>query len=219
MVFVNLEGRQIVRSKPGKVKQSVNTRRAAGVFGYVSKKDAAYRRALMRIWKFTTDPSYACRHRSALYGMAGSVRVNGTETVSLLQGNPKVMENFNFNSSLQWSRVCAFFPEVVLNEAEEKLIVVLPEVRWKKEIRPPRKMSSARITFLCISVQPAEDDSHIVKLLARWQYDITPHNSLNAKENTVEGVPAGRTIFLLAEIQFTPEGAQAVSPLLRTAGA
>ena len=47
LVFVNRDGVNIVRSKPGVVKQSENTKRAAGVFGYVSQRDASYRRALM----------------------------------------------------------------------------------------------------------------------------------------------------------------------------
>lgn len=212
LVFVNRDGVNIVRSKPGVVKQSENTKRAAGVFGYVSQRDASYRRALMYSCKLTADKGYAYRHRAAFHRMAVHERTKSEDTVSLLRGNPKLMETFNFNRHLEWQKCCRFFPEVLLDQETATLTVELPELRWKKEVMPPAGTGTAEIRLMLVAVQPDVINS-TVKLLGEWRVQVSVSSPSPADVVEVKEVPGDHLLFLIGEIRFTPFGSPGVSPL------
>ena len=59
LVFVQNGKEQYVRSKPHKVKQSAETKKAASVFGWVSSRDKEYRRVVVEKFSLLTDSRYA----------------------------------------------------------------------------------------------------------------------------------------------------------------
>lgn len=217
LVFVNTGDRNIVRSKPDTVKQSANTRRAAGVFGYVSRQDAIYRRKMMQLCGLTADDRYAYRHRALMYRMAVRSTENGTETVSLLAGNPKIMENFGFNRHTEWQNVCRFFPEINLDASSGTVTIAVPELKWNRELKPPKKMNSAKLRLICIAALPDESQKHNVQLLNEFTVEATPGKQVQKNIFSVNDVPEGQLVFVLAEIQFQQPGTQNASPLNRTA--
>lgn len=212
LVFVNRDGVNIVRSKPGVVKQSENTKRAASVFGYVSRRDASYRRALMYSCKLISDKGYAFRHRAAFYRMAVRERTETGETVSLLDGNPKLMETFNFNRNLEWQKCCRFFPEVLLDQETATVTVELPELRWKNEVMPPARTHTAEVRLILVAVQPDVLNS-AVKLIGEWKQQATVSSPSAATLLKAKEVPGDHLLFLIGEIRFTPFGSPGASPL------
>lgn len=218
LVFVNQGDRNIVRSKPDHVKQSANTKKAAGIFGYVSRQDALYRRRLMFLCGLTTDDRYAYRHRALMCKMAVRHRENSENPVSLLEGNPRMMEHFNFNRHLEWQSVCRFFPDIHLDDSAGVLTISVPELGWNRELKPPPKMTSAKLRFICITALPDEAIHQNVQLLSEFQMDAAPGQRIQETVFSVNGIPEGQLIFVIAEIQLQDGKVSLISPQLRTAG-
>jgi len=96
LVFVNTEGRLLVRSRPGKVKQTAKTKAAASQFGYASGADRVFRNHLLAEIKVHTDRSFAYRHRTVFVRMCERLPVEGKPVFTFANGNPKALEGFNF---------------------------------------------------------------------------------------------------------------------------
>ena len=66
IVFVNDGKRTFARVKPDKVKQSPETKAAAGIFGLVSAREKMFRLQLLRILGIPPLQYFAARHRARI---------------------------------------------------------------------------------------------------------------------------------------------------------
>lgn len=218
LVFVNQGDRNIIRSKPDTIRQSDNTKKAAKAFGYISRQDALYRRRLMHLCGLTSDDRYAYRHRASMHKMAVRLYEGNESTVSLLEGNPKMLEGFVFNRHTEWQNVCRFFPDIHLDIEAGILTVRIPELVWKRDLKPPKKMIFAKLRFMCIAALPDEAMGKNVVLLSEFVIEASIGKHVPENIFSVEGIPEGHQLFVIGEVQFQQAGIQVVSPHLRTAG-
>lgn len=214
LVYVNQGDRNILRSKPDQVRQSANTKKAASIFGYISKRDAQYRRKLIQLCKLVTDDRYAYRHRSQFYKMATSHRQTLEGPVSIVEGEPKMMEGFGFNRHTEWQKICRFFPEIQLDEEARTLSITIPELVWNREVKPPKKMSSATLRLICIAALPDQENYQNIELLQEVDLEIGPGKGIEETHFTLTDIPEGQLLFVIGEIRFQQTRIQQISPLL-----
>ncbi|MDC8026141.1 hypothetical protein NBY09_08190 [Elizabethkingia anophelis] len=138
VVFVSNGHKTIVRTKPGKVKQSKSTKAAAGFFGQISRQDSRYRKALLELLQLNTDTTYAYRHRASFGRVAVRYKENETEYMSLLKGSPQAMEGFDFNMQSPWLSLCRFFLKFDLS-AQGDLRIKIPDVELGIQIKNDKK--------------------------------------------------------------------------------
>ena len=217
LVFVNQGDRNVVRSKPDQVRQSANTKKAAGIFGYISKRDAQYRRKLMQLCKLVTDDRYAYRHRSQFYKMATSHRHTLEGDVSIVEGNPKLMEGFGFNRHLEWQNTCRFFPQIQLDTEMRSMTITIPKLVWNQELKAPPKTHTAKLRIICIAALPDLENYQNIELLKEVTLEVYPGKQIEETRFTLTELPEGQLLFVIGEIRFQQSRVQQNGELLTTA--
>ncbi|WP_254081567.1 hypothetical protein [Elizabethkingia anophelis] len=199
VVFVSNGHKTIVRTKPGKVKQSKSTKAAAGFFGQISRQDSRYRKALLELLQLNTDTTYAYRHRASFGRVAVRYKENETEYMSLLKGNPQAMEGFDFNMQSPWLSLCRFFLKFDLS-AQGDLRVKIPDVELGIQIKNDKKTTKATLRFSCISLNPDQDSYTDIHLLSDISIDLHPQIPVSFPEWIISDVPKNELVFIIAQL-------------------
>ncbi|WP_407517878.1 hypothetical protein [Elizabethkingia anophelis] len=199
VVFVSNGHKTIVRTKPGKVKQSKSTKAAAGFFGQISRQDSRYRKALLELLQLNTDTTYAYRHRASFGRVAVRYKENETEYMSLLKGSPQAMEGFDFNMQSPWLSLCRFFLKFDLS-AQGDLRVKIPDVELGIQIKNDKKTTKATLRFSCISLNPDQDSDIDIHLLSDISIDLHPQIPVSFPEWIISDVPKNELVFIIAQL-------------------
>lgn len=163
LVFVQNGKEQYVRSKPGKVKQSAQTKAAASVFGWASTRDKIYRKVLVEKSAIVTDNRYAARHRARMTKTLIKATLDQSSTADLSFQNPEALLGFDFNSNLPWEKSTQFYPEFSHDEAR-KVQCKIPSLQWGKQIKPPKKITKAQLIFEAFTINPNTENIAITNL-------------------------------------------------------
>ncbi|HFK5529253.1 TPA: hypothetical protein ACGZ99_003328 [Elizabethkingia anophelis] len=199
VVFVNNGHKNIVRTRPEKVKQSKNTKTAAGFFGQISKQDSRYRKALLQLLQLNTDTTYAYRHRASFGRVAVRYKENETEYMSLLKGNPQAMEGFDFNMQSPWLSLCRFFLKFNLS-AQGDLRVKIPDIELGAQIKSDKKTTKATLRFSCISVNPDQNSDTHIHLLSDISINLHPQIPVFFPEWIISDIPKNELVFIIAQL-------------------
>ncbi|MCW2462562.1 hypothetical protein [Elizabethkingia anophelis] len=199
VVFVNNGHKNIVCTRPGKVKQSKNTKTAAGFFGQISKQDSRYRKALLQLLQLNTDTTYAYRHRASFGRVAVRYKENETEYMSLLKGNPQAMEGFDFNMQSPWLSLCRFFLKFNLS-AQGDLRVKIPDIELGTQIKSDKKTTKATLRFSCISVNPDQNSDTHIHLLSDISINLHPQIPVFFPEWIISDIPKNELVFIIAQL-------------------
>lgn len=179
VVFVNDGGREFIRARPDRVKQTAQTKAAAGVFGLVSSREKTFRLKLLRMMGVPAAQYFAAKHRARIRKTVtdnqGSSSGNNTGF-----GNPQALAGFSFNPKMEWENCTNFFPTFEM-ESSGKMKVHLPELKWKRQIIPPKNSSSAVLTITALN---ADFNSNMVpiKELAKLEINISETSAVPAQE-------------------------------------
>lgn len=129
VVFVNDSGREFVRARPDRVKQTAQTKAAAGVFGLVSSREKTFRLQVLRMLGVPAPQYFAAKHRARIRktvtGDTGGSAGTGTGF-----GNPQALVGFSFNPNMEWESCTNFFLTFEM-ESNGEMKVHLPELKWK----------------------------------------------------------------------------------------
>jgi hypothetical protein len=130
--------------------------------------------------------------------MATSHRHTLEGDVSIVEGNPKLMEGFGFNRHLEWQNTCRFFPEIQLDTEMRSMTITIPKLMWNRELKAPPKTHTAKLRIICIAALPDLENYQNIELL---------------KEVTLEVY----LLFVIGEIRFQQSRVQQNGELLTTA--
>jgi len=144
LVFATNGNKSYVRSLPGQVKQTLNTKKAASRFGLCSEKDKNYRLLLQNTYTLYTDSRYAARHRAQL--LKTSTTTGQAPATALAFTTPQPLLGFCFNQQLPWDKVVRFYPTFALH-AQGVFTIQIPEIQWGQHLRPQKNTQQIRITF------------------------------------------------------------------------
>jgi hypothetical protein len=148
IVFVNDGDRVYVRSKPGDVKQTKNTKVAASVFGWVSKQEKQFRLILQDKIGLVPQQYFAARHLARLRKTVVQQEGSSGKIIPSFQ-EPTALVGFDFNPKLEWERCTNFFPVFEIDE-DNVFTVTIPAIAWGKEIKPPTAADVATINIHAI---------------------------------------------------------------------
>jgi len=179
VVFVNDGGREFVRARPDRIKQTAHTKAAAGVFGLVSSREKTFRLQVLRMLGVPAPQYFAAKHRARI-----RKTVTGDNSISEEAGtgfgNPQALAGFSFNPKLEWESCTNFFPAFEM-EAAGEMKVHLPELKWKNQIIPPKNTGSAVLTLLALSAD-FNKEAVPVKMLAKLELDIRGTSAVPSQE-------------------------------------
>ena len=178
LVFVQNGKEQYVRSKPHKVKQSAETKKAASVFGWVSSRDKEYRRVVVEKFSLLTDSRYAARHRARMAKTLGTPNPVLPATGELSFQNPEALVGFDFNTHLLWEKATQFYPEYTLDELGN-VKVKIPALHWGKQIKSPKKCKTAHLKLEAFSLDPNAEPLEITAI-SSVNFLISPTQSQEA---------------------------------------
>lgn len=158
LVFVNNGEIQYVRSKPTKVKQSSNTKKAAKTFGLISTTDKIYRELIQNHFKINTDSRYAARHRAAL-----SRTYNNFNTATPCFDTPKALEGFCFNKNMPWENTVRIHLEIK-QHTKETITVKIPTITLGKNIIVEKKPNKTAIIYYAYTIDINNEQLTINKI-------------------------------------------------------
>lgn len=192
IVFVNDGDRSYVRSRPGKVRQTKNTKAAASVFGWVSTQEKLYRIALQNKITFQAYQYFAARHMATL-----------KKTVSQEKGStvkfqdPTALTGFDFNQKQEWNRCTNFFPSFDIVE-NMVLSVGIPALAWGRQIKAPKNADRAILELYAISTDLNQKDIN-VEILSSLSMIIKEKEPTPSQEWSF-GIPANAKWLLIIGI-------------------
>ena len=149
IVFVNDGDRVFVRAKPDIVKQSQRTKDSAKEFGLVSSREKIFRLRVLHAMGIPALQYFAARHRARIRKTLTPDN-DGTATTNPTFGNPQALTGFSFNPKTEWQTCTNFFPEFDIQPGNE-IKVLLPQLKWKEQIVPPKNSTSALLTLLALT--------------------------------------------------------------------
>lgn len=199
IVFVNDGIRAFIRTKPDRIKQSPQTKAAAGVFGLISTREKLFRLQIFRTLGIPAIQYFAARHRARIQKTVTAEK-GSSSPVNAVFGNPKAMEGFSFNPKMDWDSCTNFFPAFeVGNNGEIK--IHLPELRWKKEIKPPKDSNSALLTLVTLSADLNVSAVH-VNVHSKVEMEITAASAVPKQEWVVPVNAKDGWLLIIGCVQF-----------------
>lgn len=179
VVFVNDGGREFVRARPDGVKQTAQTKAAAGIFGLVSIREKTFRLQLLRILGVPAPQYFAAKHRARIRKtVTGDTGGSAGNTTGF--GNPQALAGFSFNPKMEWESCTNFFPAFEM-ESTGEMKVQLPELKWKNQIIPSKNSSSAVLTLAALSAD-LNKEAVPVKVLAKLELEISGSSPVPAQD-------------------------------------
>lgn len=182
IVFVNDGERAFARAKPDHVKQSAQTKVAAGVFGLVSSREKMFRLQILRILGIPALQYFAAKHRARIRKTVTPDTGSSSGTGAGF-GNPQALAGFSFNPKMEWESCTNFFPTFEM-ESSGEMKVQLTELKWKNQITPPKNSSSAVLTLVAITAD-----------LNKEAFPVNVHSKLELEISGSSAVPAQDWIF------------------------
>lgn len=144
LVFRNIDGRQIVQSHPGKIKQTTATKASSSEFRHCSNWAKQLRTLLIPFLIYQTD-SYMYRRLTGQFYNALQSNLNlpkGERTP--LNSNMKDLEGFEFNSHSPFKDYFDANITTVLDD-NRQLQLTLPELDPKNQVLFPDKVHDAEL--------------------------------------------------------------------------
>ncbi|MBD8018884.1 hypothetical protein [Kaistella pullorum] len=185
IVFVNDGDRVFARAITNRVKQSQRTKDSSRTFGLVSNREKIFRLRLLHEMGIPALQYFAARHRARIRKTL-TAQSSGTSTDNPTFSNPQALAGFSFNPKTEWQSCTNFFPEFVIQSVSE-MKVILPEIKWKEQIMPPKNSTSGRLTLLALTVD-LNSTSVPLNIMSRLELDISEGSSAPGQEWTF---PAG----------------------------
>ena len=144
LVFRNLDGKQIVQSHPGEIRQTQATVASASEFSHCSRWSKDLRIGLHSFLARHTD-SYMYRRLTGTFYNAllkNTYLPKGQRTP--FTANMKALEGFEFNTHSPFKEY--FLPEItVVMDSQRQVQVIIPELEPKSQIRFPEEVSHAEL--------------------------------------------------------------------------
>ena len=199
LVFVNDGDRHYVRTRPEQVKQSMRTKAAAQVFGFVSRKEKRLRWHLQLKLGIPPLQYLAARHRARLQ----KTITGGTDSAISGEarfGLPDALIGFDFNPKMEWQRFTNIFP--VFENTAEGLIVRLPELRWGTHFKAPKKSTSAVMTLTALSTD-LNEATVPVNIRSTITFEINRHTPIVEQVWSVPGGSVGEWLLIAGVVRFT----------------
>ncbi|MBU4537568.1 MAG: hypothetical protein L6264_06530 [Weeksellaceae bacterium] len=199
VVFVNDGGREFVRARPDRVKQTAQTKAAAGIFGLVSSREKTFRLQVLRMLGVPAPQYFAARHRARIRktvtGDNGITAGTGSGF-----GNPQAMVGFSFNPNMEWESCTNFFPtfEMVPNSGMK---VQLPELKWKNQITPPKNCSSSTLKLLALTAD-FNTAAVPVKVQAKLELEISRSSAVPDQDWNFPVDPAEGWLLIIGCLKF-----------------
>ncbi|UFK97399.1 hypothetical protein [Kaistella faecalis] len=179
IVFVNDGERAFVRAKPDRVKQTTQTKAAAGVFGLVSSREKTFRLQVLRMLGVPAPQYFAAKQRARIRktvtGDTGGSAGTGTGF-----GNPQALAGFSFNPEMEWESCTNFFLTFEM-ESNGEMKVHLPELKWKNQIIPVKNSSSAVLTLVAITAD-LNKEAVPIKEVAKLELEISGTSAVPAQD-------------------------------------
>ncbi|MDQ0477623.1 hypothetical protein [Chryseobacterium sp. MDT2-18] len=195
IVFVNDGDRIFVRLKPDSVKQSPQTKAAAGVFGLVSAREKTFRLKLLKELGIPALQYFAARHRARI-----RKTIIGNPAISPGFGDPQGLTGFSFNPKAEWQSCTNFFPEVErVSNGEMK--VHLPELKWKTQIIPPKNCRAAVLTLFAMTAD-LNSPSVPLKVLSKIEMEISATAAVSAREWRIPVEPPAGWLLIVGCVKF-----------------
>lgn len=201
-VFVQATGRTLLRSLPGKVRQTKNTQRAASQFGWLSRRELFLRHALLGSLPLTVDSSVAYRHRSVLSRMLVRQPSAPGKLASLMEGDPQWLWGFDFNQNAPWTDRCRDFFTVSPRE-DNRLLVGLPALAAGANLPLPPHAKQVRLGLAALAADLDADGDIPLTLFSIYETTLTATQQQPAKDWLTDAAPAGRMLLLIGNLQYT----------------
>lgn len=201
LVFVSRGACQYVRTKPAKVKQSANTKKAGQVFGAVSRKDKEFRRMVMACFDPFRDERYAARHRAA-FGRSCSTD-QADDGASLVFDRPEALQNFAFVKDMPWEKLTRIYPDPAI-DAHHVLSLELPAHRIGENLMLPQSVSKAKVSYQVFAANPDQDPVQI-RELATVELTATRQSPGTPQTITCDLPDSPCWVILLGSIEFFGE--------------
>ena len=199
VVFVNDGGREFVRARPDRVKQTAQTKAAAGVFGMVSNREKMFRRQVLRMLGVPAPQYFAAKHRARIRKTV--TNDNGTSAGTATGfGNPQALTGFSFNPKIEWESCTNFFPAFEM-ESTGEMKVHLPELKWKNQIIPPKNTGSAVLTLVALSAD-FNKEAVPVKELAKLELDVSGISAVPSQDWIFPVDAAGGWLLIIGCLKF-----------------
>ena len=179
IVFVNDGGREFVRAKPDRVKQTAQTKAAAGIFGLVSSREKTFRIQVLRILGVPALQYFAAKHRARIRKTVTAANGSSSGSSSGF-GNPQALAGFSFNPKMEWESCTNLFPAFE-RESTGEMKVQLPELKWKNQIIPAKNSSSAVLTLVALNAD-LNKEAVPVKELAKLELAISGTSAVPAQD-------------------------------------
>ena len=199
IVFVNDGERAFVRAKPDRVKQTTQTKAAAGVFGLVSSREKTFRLQVLRMLGVPAPQYFAAKQRARIRKTVTADTGIGSATSSGF-GNPQALAGFSFNPKMEWESCTNFFPTFEM-EFNGDMKVHLPELKWKNQIIPPKNTGSAVLTLLALSAD-FNKEAVPVKLLAKLELDVSGISAAPSQDWIFPVDAAGGWLLIIGCLKF-----------------
>lgn len=199
IVFVNDGERVFVRAKPDSVKQSPQTKAAAGIFGLVSAREKSYRLKLLKELGIPALQYFAARHRARIRKtITGNPAINPENSPPF--GDPQGLTGFSFNPKTEWQNCTNFFPKVE-RRSNGEMKVHLPELNWKTQIIPPKNCSSAVLTLFTMTAD-LNSPWVPVKVLSKIEMEIRATAAVPAQEWRIPAESAEGWLLIIGCVKF-----------------
>lgn len=202
IVLVNDGDRVFARAIPDRVKQSQRTKESSKAFGLVSSREKIFRLRLLREMGVPALQYFAAHHRARIRKTLTAER-SGTSTDNPTFSNPQALAGFSFNPKTEWQSCTNFFPEFVM-QSVSGMKIILPEIKWKEQIMPPKNSNSARLTLLALTVD-LNISSVPLNIISRLELDISAGSSAPEQEWTFPVTFAEGWILIAACLKFKSE--------------
>lgn len=149
LVFRNLDGKQILQSHPGKIRQTQQTAASGSEFRQCSRWAKHLRIRLHSFLAGQTDSYMYRRLTGSFYNalLENTHLPKGQRTP--LNVNMKALEGFEFNSHSSFREY--FLPEItVVMDSNRQVQVTIPELEPKSQMQFPKKVSQAElVVYVC----------------------------------------------------------------------
>lgn len=202
LVFRNLDGKQILQSHPGKIRQTQQTVASASEFSQCSRWAKHLRIRLHSFLAGQTDSYMYRRLTGSFYNalLENTHLPKGQRTP--LNASMKALEGFEFNSHSPFKEY--FLPEItVVMDSERQVQVTIPELEPKSQMQFPKKVSQAELVIYACATKfelslPLPDAFFMLPIN---QYD----TSLPETTWTSPALPEGYFVIVAAKLLYYEE--------------
>lgn len=150
-----MDGKNIVQSKPLKVRQSKATKASSGEFGAISTIAKKIRLHFFAAIQDRTDSRMANRFGAALYRAVTQNKAIKKGERGVLNSDLSEMKGFEFNNNSQVSDIFNG-TAVAIMDSDNRVLIEMPELNGEEAIVWPGLATECRIKFFVQALNPAD---------------------------------------------------------------